>query len=74
MTDGAYGLIEDGAVLIAEGRIAWAGARADAPAADTLTELEGRLVTPGLIDCHTHLVYGGHRAAEFEHAPQRRQL
>lgn len=66
MTDGAYGLIEDGAVLIAEGRIVWAGARADAPAAGTLTKLEGRLVTPALIDCHTHLVHGGHRAAEFE--------
>lgn len=49
--------------------IAWVGAHADLPAiyADApTTDLEGRLVTPGLIDCHTHLVFGGHRAVEFE--------
>lgn len=55
----------DGAVLIEGARILWAGAAADAPAADHVERLAGRLVTPALIDCHTHLVHGGNRAAEF---------
>jgi imidazolonepropionase len=69
MTDGQpYGLIEDGAVLVEEGRIAWAGPRQDAPRDKTgkVVDCGGRLLTPGLIDCHTHLVYGGNRANEFE--------
>lgn len=61
-----YGLIEDGAVLVEHGRIAWVGTRADAPGADDTARLDGRLVTPGLIDCHTHLVFGGDRSDEFE--------
>ncbi|MCF4970739.1 imidazolonepropionase [Nostoc sp. CMAA1605] len=62
-----WGLIEDGALLVDDGgRIAWVGAQADAPAADVVVELHGALVTPGLVDCHTHLVYGGNRANEFE--------
>src|SRR5262245_589098 len=62
-----YGLIADGAVLVADGRVAWVGASAEAPAAaDETVDLEGRLVTPGLIDCHTHLVHGGSRSDEFE--------
>ncbi len=63
-----YGAIEDGAVLIHDGRIAWIGSRADLPAHDAaVTErLEGRWITPGLIDCHTHLVFGGNRSHEFE--------
>ncbi|MGO4700003.1 imidazolonepropionase [Dyella sp. 2RAB6] len=66
-----YGLIEDGALAIADGRIAWVGPRAQLPA-DALTraarveQLDGALVTPGLIDCHTHLVFGGDRAHEFD--------
>jgi imidazolonepropionase len=63
-----YGLIEDGAILIEDGKIAWTGRRQDAPknkAGKTL-DCGGRLLTPGLIDCHTHLVYGGNRANEFE--------
>ncbi len=63
--DRPYGLIEDGAVLVEGGRIAWAGARKEAPAAESV-DCGGRLLTPGLIDCHTHLVYGGNRAQEFE--------
>lgn len=64
----AYGAIEDGAILIREGRIAWVGARADLPVNDPVeTErLDGRWITPGLIDCHTHLVFGGDRSGEFE--------
>jgi imidazolonepropionase len=68
MTDG-YGLIPDAAVAVEGGRIAWAGPMADLPAAfRTLPEHDamGRLVTPGLIDCHTHAVHAGHRAVEFE--------
>ena len=68
MVQGAmpYGLIGDGAVLVAEGRLAFVGPSKEAPAADETVDLEGRLVTPGLIDCHTHLVYGGSRSDEFE--------
>ncbi len=60
-----YGRIEDGAVLIENGMIAWAGPAADAPRADKVIPVEG-VITPGLIDCHTHLVYAGNRADEFE--------
>ena len=63
-----YGAIDDAAVAIADGTIAWIGRRADLPPGDAreTARLGGRWVTPGLIDCHTHLVYGGDRAAEFE--------
>jgi imidazolonepropionase len=63
-----WGAIEDGAILIRDDRLAWVGPRADLPAHDAArTErLGGRWVTPGLIDCHTHLVFGGNRAHEFE--------
>jgi len=64
------GLVERGAVVAEGGRIVYAGAEADLPAslragAET-ADVEGRLITPGLIDCHTHLVYAGNRAHEFE--------
>jgi imidazolonepropionase len=65
MKDG-YGLIEDAAILIEGGRIAWVGPRSEAPTGHETTDCEGRLATPGLIDCHTHLVFGGSRAHEFE--------
>jgi len=66
-----YGAIEGGAVAAADGRIAWVGAQADLPGAPArlaraVHDLAGRWVTPGLIDCHTHLVHGGDRAGEFE--------
>jgi imidazolonepropionase len=64
-----YGAIEPGAIAARDGRIAWIGPMADLPAgiaADESVDLDGRWVTPGLIDCHTHLVYAGNRAAEFE--------
>jgi imidazolonepropionase len=64
-----WGLIEDGALLADGDRIAWVGPDADLPAnqhAGREIDLQGALVTPGLIDAHTHLVYGGDRAAEFE--------
>jgi len=64
----AYGAILDGALLVRDGRIVWAGARDDLPAheAATIDRLDGRWVTPGLVDCHTHLVFGGDRSGEFE--------
>jgi len=67
--DTPYGLIEDAAIGVADGRIAWVGRREDLPqdlAGGTPRDMGGRMVTPGLIDCHTHLVHGGDRAAEFE--------
>jgi imidazolonepropionase len=60
---GGYGLIR-GAVLCDGDRIAWVGT--DAPIADQVVDCGGRLLTPGLIDCHSHAVYAGSRAAEFE--------
>lgn len=65
----AYGLIENAAVAVENGRIAFAGPMTGLPAgaaATTTDDLAGALITPGLIDCHTHLVYAGDRAAEFE--------
>jgi len=63
-----YGVIDDGAVAIAEGKITWIGPRSELPAtaARTTRSLAGRWITPALIDCHTHLVFGGDRADEFE--------
>ncbi|KRW94837.1 imidazolonepropionase [Paracoccus sp. MKU1] len=66
---GGYGLIEQGALVIEAERISWIGAESDLPAHyvdATRRDLGGRLVTPGLIDCHTHIVFGGDRAREFE--------
>jgi imidazolonepropionase len=62
------GEIEDGIIAARDGRIVYAGPAGDAPALSSRqrTDCAGRWVTPGLIDCHTHLVYGGNRAAEFE--------
>ncbi|WP_448206931.1 imidazolonepropionase [Azospirillum sp. sgz302134] len=62
-------VVADGAVLARDGTILYAGPRDGLPAEAqnaTAHDCGGRLVTPGLIDCHTHLVHGGHRAAEFE--------
>jgi imidazolonepropionase len=62
------GLIDDGIIAARDGRIVYAGPSADAPVfnATERTDCDGRWITPGLIDCHTHLVYGGNRAHEFE--------
>ncbi|RCW85001.1 imidazolonepropionase [Paracoccus lutimaris] len=66
---GGYGLIERGALVISGDRIVWTGVESELPAAYAHAarhDLGGRLVTPGLIDCHTHIVFGGDRAREFE--------
>jgi imidazolonepropionase len=63
------GAVEDGVIAATDGRIVYAGPAADAPSAldaKQRTNCDGRWITPGLIDCHTHLVYGGNRAQEFE--------
>jgi imidazolonepropionase len=73
MTPGgvAYGAIEDGALAARDGAIAWIGPRADLPdaperLAQRVIRAEGRWITPGLIDPHTHLVFGGDRVGDFE--------
>lgn len=65
---GGLGVVEDGLIAASGGRIVYAGPRADASAFDAKQRntLQGRWVTPGLIDCHTHLIHGGNRAHEFE--------
>ena len=66
--DAAGNTIERGAILTDDATIAWVGAESELPAgmrAERTVDLHGRWVTPGLIDCHTHLVYAGQRAAEF---------
>jgi len=67
-SEGSYGAIDAGLIAATAGKIVWVGGASEAPrmdAAETI-DLDGRWVTPGLIDCHTHLVYGGNRAEEFE--------
>ena len=63
-----YGATCGGALAIRDGEIAWVGLGADLPSgrADEVRSLEGRWITPALIDCHTHLVFGGDRGSEFE--------
>ncbi len=66
--DGGLGEIQDGVVAARDGRIVHVGPADAAPAFDAATRVDcaGRWITPGLIDCHTHLVYAGNRAGEFE--------
>ena len=67
--DGPCGIVADGAIAVRDGRIAWLGRRADLPSVWTSVETHdgrGAWLTPGLIDCHTHLVHAGDRADEFE--------
>jgi imidazolonepropionase len=66
---GPYGLVRDAALVLEGDRIAWIGPRAELPrdhAALAAESLGGRLVTPAPIDCHTHLIFAGSRAREFE--------
>lgn len=65
LTGNGLGLVERGAIGVREGRIAWVGPAGEAPATAEIIDCEGRLLTPGLIDCHTHLVHGGSRANEW---------
>ncbi|QYF95776.1 imidazolonepropionase [Massilia sp. PAMC28688] len=61
-----YGELRDGAIGVAAGRISWIGPRADAPPAAAVYDGGGAWLTPGLIDCHTHIVHAGNRSDEFE--------
>ncbi|AWX93702.1 imidazolonepropionase [Paracoccus mutanolyticus] len=66
---GGYGLIPQASLVVEDDRISWVGPETDLPeryAGASRRDLGGRLVTPGLIDCHTHIVFGGDRAREFE--------
>jgi imidazolonepropionase len=66
---GPYGLVSDAAVGVTDGQVGWVGPMAELPAgagATRTVDAAGALVTPGLVDCHTHLVFGGDRVAEFE--------
>lgn len=62
------GIVENGLIAARDGRIVYAGPRAEAPAcaAPDVVDCEDRWITPGLVDCHTHIVHGGNRAHEFE--------
>ena len=68
--DAGLGIVEKGAIAARDGQIVYAGPEADMPSALSqgaeATDCEGRWITPGLIDCHTHLVHAGNRANEFE--------
>ena len=67
--DDGYNLVEAGFLSIEDGLITGIGSMSDVPMVGTTTKVidaEGRLMTPALIDCHTHIVHGGHRANEFE--------
>ena len=62
-----YGTVETGAIGISGDRIAWAGPMDDIPGEAAVTEdMEGRWITPALVDCHTHLVFAGDRSDEYE--------
>ena len=62
------GIVEQGMIAARGGRIVYAGPEIDAPACEAvdIVDCAGRWITPGLVDCHTHIVYGGNRAHEFE--------
>ncbi len=66
--DGGWGTIREAAIAVRDGRIAWLGPAAETPRhnARQVSDLGGAWVTPGLIDCHTHLVFAGSRVEEFE--------
>ncbi|MGY1950685.1 imidazolonepropionase [Pseudomonas pergaminensis] len=68
MAQGKYSIIEDAAMVTADSLIEWIGPRSQVPTADyaQVHDLQGAWVTPGLIDCHTHTVFGGNRSGEFE--------
>lgn len=70
MTDASMGVVEDGALAAKDGRIAWVGRARDLPRdaktrAGAVIDCDGAWMTPGLVDCHTHLVFGGDRTGDF---------
>ena len=65
MVDG-YGEVKDGAIAVHHGRISWVGSRRNAPRAAVIHDCDGAWLTPGLVDCHTHIVHAGNRSEEWE--------
>jgi imidazolonepropionase len=63
--ENGFSAIEDAALVIEDGVVAWTGRSARAPAADTVVDAGQRAVLPGFVDSHAHLVFGGDRSAEF---------
>ncbi|HCB3602905.1 TPA: imidazolonepropionase, partial [Serratia marcescens] len=69
MRDGKYHTLTDGAIAVRDGKIVWIGEHAALPSgliADETVKFDGGIITPGFVDCHTHLVFGGNRSGEFE--------
>jgi imidazolonepropionase len=68
VADTDYGAINDGVIAVANGSLAWVGAKSEMPEGDAAEtrSLQNKWVTPALIDCHTHVVFGGDRSHEFE--------
>lgn len=64
--DAQLGTLKDAAIVLEGERISWIGAAKDAPAADSMTDAQGRAVLPGWVDSHSHLIFAGDRTAEFE--------
>ncbi len=62
---GPFAAIEDAALVVEDGRVAWTGPAVGAPAADLMIDCGGRAVLPGFTDSHGHLVFAGERSAEF---------
>ena len=62
---GSFASMDDAALVIEDGAVAWTGPAANAPAADEVVDADGRAVLPGFVDSHAHLVFGGERSAEF---------
>lgn len=67
MRDGKYHIISNGAIAVRAGKIVWMGEQAAMPAlaATKTVKLDGGIITPGLVDCHTHLVFGATAAASL---------
>nr|WP_314542164.1 imidazolonepropionase [uncultured Massilia sp.] len=66
LADGGYGVVDDAALAVKDGRIAWLGPHAQAPRAQRVHDCAGMWITPGLVDCHTHIVHAGNRSDEWE--------
>ena len=69
MRDGKYHTITNGTIAVRDGKIVWLGEHTALPAnliADETVKFDGGIITPGFVDCHTHLVFGGNRSGEFE--------
>ncbi|WP_067496677.1 imidazolonepropionase [Actinoplanes sp. TFC3] len=64
--EGPLGILHDAALVLDNGKVAWLGPRQSAPAADTSVDAGGATVVPGFVDSHSHLVFGGDRADEFD--------